>query len=87
MWVSTFHSACVRILRSHADRLGYTRNFTIYDAGDAKRLMTYVMADLDIDTKRLPVRRVLAVVSQAKSEGMDFETFAEQARMKPGGVI
>ncbi len=87
MWVSTFHSACVRILRSHADRLGYTRSFTIYDAGDAKRLMTYVMADLDIDTKRLPVRRVLAVVGQAKSEGMDFEAFAEQARRTAGGVV
>jgi DNA helicase-2/ATP-dependent DNA helicase PcrA len=56
MWVSTFHSACVRILRREATRLGYPSSFTIYDQADANRLTGYVLRDLDIDTKRFPAR-------------------------------
>jgi DNA helicase-2/ATP-dependent DNA helicase PcrA len=66
MWVSTFHAACVRILRAHGDRLGYTRSFTIYDDADSRRLVELVSRDLDLDTKRLPPRSVLGLISQAK---------------------
>ena len=57
MWVSTFHSACVRILRAEAERLGYPRNFSIYDAADAQRLTGYVIRDLRLDSKRFPPAR------------------------------
>lgn len=68
MWVSTFHSACVRMLRGEAERLGFTRNFTIYDATDSKRLMKGIMADLDVNTKAIPVNAVMNRVSIAKNE-------------------
>ena len=61
MWVSTFHAACVRILRAHADRLGYRSSFTIYDDADSRRLVEHVLRDLNIDAKRLPPRSVQAV--------------------------
>ncbi len=54
MWVSTFHSACVRILRAHGDRLGYKGSFTIYDDADSRRLIEIICRELDIDTKKLP---------------------------------
>ena len=56
MWVSTFHSACVRILRAHGDRLGYKGSFTIYDDADSRRLVEIVCRELDIDTKKLSPR-------------------------------
>src|SRR3954469_5537236 len=56
MWVSTFHSACVRILRAHAERLGYPRGFSIYDTADSNRLTGYVIRDLGLDAKRFPPR-------------------------------
>ena len=58
MWVSTFHSACVRILRAHADQLGYPRQFSIYDQADATRLTGYVIRDLGLDSKRFAPRGV-----------------------------
>jgi DNA helicase-2/ATP-dependent DNA helicase PcrA len=67
MWVSTFHSAGVRILRAHGDRLGYKGSFTIYDDADSRRLVEIVCKELDIDTKRLPPRSVLGQISQAKA--------------------
>ena len=76
MWVATFHSACVRILRATASRMGYDPQFTIYDATDSKRLFEIVMEDLNIDKKRLPPRAVAGVVSQAKAELLTPETFA-----------
>src|SRR6266568_881314 len=79
MWVSTFHSACVRILRRDAQRLGYKLAFTIYDQADAERLTTYVLRDLNIDPKRFPPRSVHAVVSQAKNDLVDFDTYSERA--------
>jgi DNA helicase II / ATP-dependent DNA helicase PcrA len=79
MWVSTFHSACVRILRREAPRLGYPSSFTIYDMADAQRLMGYVLRDLDIDPKRFPTRSVSAQISAAKNKGLDVETYAAQA--------
>jgi DNA helicase II / ATP-dependent DNA helicase PcrA len=83
MWVSTFHSSCLRILRSHADRLGYRPNFTVYDDTDTRRLIELIIAEMGLDTKRLPPRSVAAVIGQAKSELIDFETFRESARQGP----
>ena len=67
MWVSTFHSACVRILRAHGDRLGYRSSFTIYDDADSKRLVEVICRELDIDTKKMSPRSILGQISQAKS--------------------
>ena len=67
MWVSTFHSACVRILRAHGERLGYKGSFTIYDDADSRRLVEIVCRDLDIDAKKLSPRSILGQISQAKS--------------------
>jgi len=63
MWISTFHAACVRILRVHAERLGYPKTFSIYDQTDAQRLTGYVIRDLGFDTKRFTPRAVHAVIS------------------------
>jgi DNA helicase II / ATP-dependent DNA helicase PcrA len=79
MWVSTFHSACVRILRAEGKRLGFTSTFSIYDADDARRLMTTVCRDLDFDPKRLSARSVSAQVSNLKNELIDFETAKDKA--------
>ena len=80
MWVSTFHSACVRILRREAQRLGYRSSFTIYDEADAVRLTNFVLRDLNIDAKKFPPRVVHAAISTAKNELVDFETYRERAR-------
>jgi DNA helicase-2/ATP-dependent DNA helicase PcrA len=79
MWVSTFHSACVRLLRSEATRLGYKSTFTIYDQGDAQRLMTLCCRDLDFDPKRYPPRGISHQVSNLKNELVDWETAAQSA--------
>ncbi len=79
MWVSTFHSACVRILRRDADQLGFPRQFTIYDQADAVRLTGYVIRDLGLDSKRFPPRSVHATISAAKNDGIDVEQFAQRA--------
>ncbi|THG39026.1 DNA helicase UvrD [Adlercreutzia caecimuris] len=79
MWVSTFHSMCVRILRADAERIGFTKNFTIYDTDDMKRLYKDIMAELDIDPKRFPVNQLMNRISQAKNDLMvpaDFESAA-----------
>ncbi|MEZ5171034.1 MAG: UvrD-helicase domain-containing protein [Acidimicrobiia bacterium] len=68
MWVSTFHSACSRILRREAPVLGYRSGFTIYDQSDAVRLTDYVRRDLDLDPKRFPPRRLHAAISTLKNE-------------------
>ncbi|MEU7223246.1 DNA helicase PcrA [Streptomyces chrestomyceticus] len=79
MWVSTFHSACVRILRRESKKLGFTSSFSIYDAADSKRLMALVCRDLDLDPKRFPPKSFSAKVSNLKNELIDEETFADQA--------
>jgi DNA helicase-2/ATP-dependent DNA helicase PcrA len=76
MWVSTFHSACLRILRSHAVRLGYKPTFTVYDDTDSRRLIEIVMSELGIDAKRIPPRSVAAMIGQAKAELINVEAFA-----------
>ncbi len=68
MWVSTFHSACVRILRQEAMRLGYSNSFSIYDSADSLRLVTIVAKELNLDSKRYPARQFQAMISNAKNE-------------------
>lgn len=75
IWVSTFHSMCVRILRRYIDRLGYDNRFTIYDTDDQKTLMKEVCRKTDIDTKRFKERMLLSVISSAKNEMILPEEF------------
>src|SRR5438874_10684974 len=79
MWVSTFHSACVRILRREAAKLGYPSSFTIYDQSDAVRLVGYVVRDLGLDPKKFPPRSVHAAISMAKNDYVLAEQFRERA--------
>jgi DNA helicase-2/ATP-dependent DNA helicase PcrA len=83
MWVSTFHSACLRMLRSYASILGYEPGFTVYDELDARRLVEMVESQLGYDTKRLPPRSVAAAISSAKAELVDPDAFAERAAGAP----
>jgi DNA helicase-2/ATP-dependent DNA helicase PcrA len=77
MWVSTFHSMCVRILRREAAKLsGLTSNFSIYDADDTRRLVTMVARDLDLDPKRYPARTLAAKISNLKNDLVDPDTAA-----------
>src|ERR671917_1947058 len=77
MWVMTFHSACVRMLRSDAHRLGYTRQFTIYDAADSRRLIKKCLDDLDIDVKRFTPRAMQAQISDAKNKLRSAEDYRQ----------
>ena len=86
MWVSTFHSMCVRMLRADADKLGFTQSFTIYDTDDLKRLYKEIMAELDIDPKRFPVNSLMNRISQAKNELVVPRDFAVQATDPVGKV-
>ena len=79
MWVSTFHSACVRILRVHAERIGYPKTFSIYDQADAQRLTGYVIRDMGLDVKRFTPRAVHAVISNWKNELVSPTQAAERA--------
>ncbi|HEX3782351.1 MAG TPA: DNA helicase PcrA [Pseudonocardiaceae bacterium] len=79
MWVSTFHSMCVRILRREAKTLGMTSNFSIYDSDDTRRLITLVARDLDLDPKRYAARALAVQVSNLKNELIDPESAASAA--------
>ncbi|CAN3981090.1 DNA helicase PcrA [Kitasatospora purpeofusca] len=79
MWVSTFHSACVRILRRESKLLGFTSSFSIYDSADSQRLMALVCRDLDLDPKQYPPKSFTSKVSNLKNELIDEETYADQA--------
>lgn len=83
MWVLTFHAMCVRMLRLDAQLLGYSANFTIYDADDSKRLLKSVMADLEISDKVYPVNMIAGRISTAKNELVSATAFAERAKMPP----
>src|SRR5699024_6162551 len=77
IWVSTFHSTCVRILRRHIDLLGYENSFTIYDTDDQKTLIKEVCKYLQIDTKQFPERALMNEISKAKDEFLspsEYET-------------
>ncbi|BCL13917.1 DNA helicase PcrA [Micromonospora sagamiensis] len=80
MWVSTFHSACVRILRAEHEHAGLKSSFSIYDADDSRRLMQLVARELDLDPKRYPARGLAAQVSNLKNELVDPEAFADRAK-------
>ncbi len=80
IWAQTFHSACVRILRGNADRLGYSNSFTIYDTTDSQSVMKHIIKDLDIDEKAFPPRTILSYISKAKDEMQAPESFLMQAR-------
>jgi DNA helicase-2/ATP-dependent DNA helicase PcrA len=80
MWVSTFHSACVRILRKEAQLLGYSNSFTIYDQSDSLRLITLVMRDMNLDAKRYAPRAVQSIISSAKNELMGPADFLNQSK-------
>jgi DNA helicase-2/ATP-dependent DNA helicase PcrA len=79
MWLSTFHSACARILRRETDRIGYRPGFSIYDEGDSRRLVEHVLGDLGIDAKRYPSRAVLGAISAAKAELLDAPAYEARA--------
>jgi DNA helicase-2/ATP-dependent DNA helicase PcrA len=79
MWISTFHSACVRILRREAEHTKYRSGFSIYDDADSRRLLDHVIDDLGIDRKRFPSRAVAGAISQAKSEILDAEAYGARA--------
>ena len=79
MWVSTFHSACVRILRKDAKKFGFTSSFSIYDAADSRRLMTLVCRDMELDPKKHNPRAILNWMSNAKNELLDHEAAAARA--------
>ncbi len=80
MWVMTFHSACVRILRREARRFGYPSSFSIYDQADSQRLMALTCRELELDAKQFPPKAMAAQVSNLKNELIDYETFASRAR-------
>ena len=79
IWVSTFHSTCVRILRRHIDRIGFDTNFTIYDSDDQKTLMKDICKRLNVDTKIYKERSLLAAISKAKDELVDPQEFSLRA--------
>jgi DNA helicase II / ATP-dependent DNA helicase PcrA len=79
MWVSTFHSACVRILRRDAGRLGFPSSFTIYDQADTQRLTGYVIRDLGLDAKKFPPRSVHGTISAAKNDDIGPIEYRERA--------
>ncbi len=77
MWVTTFHSACARMLRANAERLGYSRGFTIYDESDSLRMLKRCMAELGIDPKRYPPRAIRSQISGAKNQLIDAAAYAQ----------
>ena len=80
VWAQTFHSACVRILRRDAERLGFTRSFTIYDTADSQSLVKRVLKDMDLDEKMFPPRSVLSQISRAKDEMVPPEEMLAEAK-------
>ncbi|MCM1148663.1 MAG: UvrD-helicase domain-containing protein [Butyricicoccus sp.] len=82
IWAQTFHSACVRILRREAERLGFSRSFTIYDTADSQSLAKRIIRDMELDEKMFPYRMVLSQISKAKDEMMTPEQMIESARGK-----
>ena len=79
IWACTFHSACVRILRRDAERLGYTGSFTIYDTSDSLSLMKHILKDMDLDEKTYVPRAILAEISRAKDEGVSASEYRQRA--------
>ena len=86
MWVSTFHSMCVRILRTDCERVGFAKGFTIYDDSDSKRLVEQIMDELNIDKERYPIPALRNRISQAKNDLQVAEVFAEKTSDQVGQV-
>ncbi len=80
MWISTFHAACARMLRRDAERLGYQKNFAVYDEEDQRRLVLRLMRDNEMDVKRYPPRAVRSRISLAKNELVSWEDYRQRAR-------
>jgi len=80
IWAQTFHSACVRILRRDAERIGYSRSFTIYDTSDSQSVAKNIIKEKDLDEKMFPYRMVLSVISKAKDDLVSPEEFIQQAK-------
>jgi DNA helicase II / ATP-dependent DNA helicase PcrA len=78
MWVTTFHSACARMLRADAERLGYSRAFTIYDESDSLRMLKRCMEELHVDPKRYPPRAIRSQISGAKNQLVDADAYAQR---------
>ena len=81
VWASTFHSACVRILRRDIEQIGYSKDFTIYDTDDSKRVVKDCLKELDLDEKTFPIREIVSVISRAKDEMLlpeDFRAYWEK---------
>src|SRR5689334_6670853 len=87
MWVSTFHSMCVRILRRDGKALGLKSSFSIYDADDSRRLLTMVGRELDLDPKRYPARALASQISNLKNELVTAEAWADKASTPPEKVL
>ena len=84
MWVSTFHSMCVRILRTDCERVGFAKGFTIYDDSDSKRLVEQIMDELNIDKKRYPIPALRNRISQAKNDLQVAEGLPRSPRGEAG---
>lgn len=87
MWVSTFHSACVRILRQEGSRLGRTSTFSIYDSQDSLRMLTMIAGDLEVNSKQLTPRAIASFISNLKNELIDAETFSQKCENDQERVI
>ena len=87
MWILTFHSACLRILRMYADRLGYSRDFVVYDPADQKTIIKNCMKELGVDEKRYTVEYFLSIISDCKEKGINPTEFAEENAGNPRGKI
>ncbi len=87
MWVSTFHSMCVRILRVDCEKLGFSKSFTIYDTDDSKRLVKDIMSELDIDSKRYPINTIMNRISDAKNDLLVPGNFEAQAKDPVGKIV
>jgi DNA helicase-2/ATP-dependent DNA helicase PcrA len=86
MWVTTFHSACARMLRVDAEELGYSKRFTIYDQADSQRMLKRCLSELGVDTKQFSPRGVAARISGAKNQLIDSDTYAGNADVERGGI-
>lgn len=80
IWVFTFHSLCVRILRREVDKIGYSSQFTIIDSGEQRTLMKRLLAELNLDSKKFDVRRILGAISHAKNDMNSSEEYEKNAR-------
>lgn len=87
VWVSTFHSSCARILRRHIDHIGYSNNFSIYDTDDSKTVLKSIIADMNIDVKRYPPKKLQYIISSAKNRMQTWEDMMQDASNREEEII